>query len=386
MEQEQIEKRLEWLDETRRKDADAISRLMERMSNIEESVNKQVHQGQDMSEELTRLKALAARINQFDDTLVQHRKEVSKQLKDAEERRTKKEKDIEKIRRADLKENANTIDEIRLQLQDLGKIDERAQERKQEEIRISKELDNFRRELDDFIANDDLRSRSIASMEEGRKQDAKRIADVQSEISNVRKGSHEIRGEFDSILDRVRRIEVQISELKASEDEQQEAQKIWAEQQNLKQAEFERVWKEKEKKFDEYIKRGGELDERLLAFEVAYQNLKQVKDDLDKALDRLERRINEVTEMHRINTDRSKQEWSAFQADDQKRWNTYKLTADEQWREHSRLHDKITAQLDLLEENSTEALRLLNMMRENDLERLTHMMTMLREWAAESKE
>ncbi|MEJ2606882.1 MAG: hypothetical protein P8Z41_09430 [Anaerolineales bacterium] len=223
-------------------------------------------------------------------------------------------------------------------------------------------------------------------MEEGRKQDAKRIADVQSEISNVRKGSHEIRGEFDSILDRVRRIEVQISELKASEDEQQEAQKIWAEQQNLKQAEFERVWKEKEKKFDEYIKRGGELDERLLAFEVAYQNLKQVKDDLDKALDRLERRINEVTEMHRINTDRSKQEWSAFQADDQKRWNTYKLTADEQWREHSRLHDKITAQLDLLEENSTEALRLLNMMRENDLERLTHMMTMLREWAAESKE
>ncbi|MEJ2549190.1 MAG: hypothetical protein P8Z42_12015 [Anaerolineales bacterium] len=386
MEQEQIEKRLEWLDETRRKDADAISRLMERMSNIEESVNKQVHQGQDMSEELTRLKALAARINQFDDTLVQHRKEVSKQLKDAEERRTKKEKDIEKIRRADLKENANTIDEIRLQLQDLGKIDERAQERKQEEIRISKELDNFRRELDDFIANDDLRSRSIASMEEGRKQDAKRIADVQSEISNVRKGSHEIRGEFDSILDRVRRIEVRISELKASEDEQQEAQKIWAEQQNLKQAEFERVWKEKEKKFDEYIKRGGELDERLLAFEVAYQNLKQVKDDLDKALDRLERRINEVTEMHRINTDRSKQEWSAFQADDQKRWNTYKLTADEQWREHSRLHDKITAQLDLLEENSTEALRLLNMMRENDLERLTHMMTMLREWAAESKE
>jgi chromosome segregation ATPase len=386
MEQEQIEKRLEWLDETRRKDADAISRLMERISNIEESVNKQVHQGQDMSEELTRLKALAARINQFDDTLVQHRKEVSKQLKDAEERRTKKEKDIEKIRRADLKENANTIDEIRLQLQDLGKIDERAQERKQEEIRISKELDNFRRELDDFIANDDLRSRSIASMEEGRKQDAKRVADVQSEISNVRKGSHEIRGEFDSILDRVRRIEVQISELKASEDEQQEAQKIWAEQQNLKQAEFERVWKEKEKKFDEYIKRGGELDERLLAFEVAYQNLKQVKDDLDKALDRLERRINEVTEMHRINTDRSKQEWSAFQADDQKRWNTYKLTTDEQWREHSRLHDKITAQLDLLEENSTEALRLLNMMRENDLERLTHMMTMLREWAAESKE
>ncbi len=386
MQQEQIEKRLEWLDENRRKDADAISRIMERLSNIEESVEKQVHHGQEMAEELTRLTALATRINQIDDTLVQHRKEVSKQVTDAEERRTKKEKELEKIRHADLKENANTLDDIRQQLQDLQSLSEQTNERKQEEIRISKELDNFRKELDDFIANDDLRSRSLASMEEGRKQDAKRVADVQSEVSNIRQSIHQLHGEFDSVQDRVRRTEIQISELRASEEEQSELQKIWAEQQSLKQTEFERVWKEKEKKFDEYIKRGGELDERLLAFEVSYQNLKQVKDDFDKALDRLERRINEVTEMHRINTDRAKQEWSAFQADDQKRWNTYKLTVDEQWREHNRLHDKITAQLDLLEENSTEALRLLNMMRENDLERLTHMMTMFREWATESKD
>jgi chromosome segregation ATPase len=386
MEQKQIEKRLEWLDETRRKDADAISRLMERISNLEESSAKQERLGQEMAEELTRLTSLAARINQFDDILVQHRKEVSVQIKDAEERRTKKEKEIEKVRREDLKENANKINDIQEQLQNLQKLQEHAIERRQEEVRISKELDDFRKELDDFIANDDLRSRSLASMEEGRKQDAKRVADVQSDASNVRKKMLELHGEFDSVKDRIRRAEIQISEIKASEDEQKEIQKIWAEQQNLKQAEFERIWKEREKKFDEYIKRGGELDERLLAFEVLHQNLKQVKEDLDKALDRLDRRINEVTEMHRINSDRAKQEWSSFQADDQKRWNTYKLTVDEQWREHHRLHEKIGAQLDLLEENSSEALRLLNLMREHELERLTHMMSMFREWAEDIKE
>lgn len=386
MEQKQIEKRLEWLDETRRKDADAISRLMERISNLEENIAKQQRHGEEVAEELARLSSLAARINQFDDTLVHHRKEVSLQIKDTEERRTKKEKETEKVRHADLKETANTIDDIRQQLQSLQKLQEHAQERKQEEQRISKEFSNFRKELDDFIANDDLRSRSLASMEEGRKQDAKRVADVQSDASNTRKKMVELLGEFDSVRDRVRRTEVAISELKTSENEQREIQKIWAEQQNLKQVEFERVWKERENKFDEYIKRGGELDERLLSFEVSYQNLKQVKDDLDKALDRLERRINEVSEMHRINSDRAKQEWSSFQADDQKRWNTYKLTIDEQWREHNRLHDKMAAQIDLLEGNSSEALRLLNMMRENDLERLTHMMSMFREWAAETKE
>jgi len=385
MEQKQIEKRLEWLDETRRKDADAISRLMERVGNLEESITKQERLGQEMTEELTRLTSLAARINQFDDILVQHRKEVSIQVKEAEERRTQKEKEIQKVRREDLKENASKIDDIQGQLQNLQKLQEHAIERKQEEIRISKELDNFRKELDDFIANDDLRSRSLASMEEGRKQDAKRVADVQSDASNVRKKMLELHGEFDSVKDRIRRTEIQISELKVGEDEQKEIQKIWSEQQNLKQAEFERIWKGREEKFDEYINKGGELEERLLAFEVSYQNLKQVKDDLDKALDRLDRRINEVSEMHRINSDRSKQEWSSFQADDQKRWNTYKLTVDEQWREHNRLHEKMEAQLDLLDENSSEALRLLNLMREHELERLTHMMTMFREWAEDIK-
>ncbi len=386
MDQKQIEKRLEWLDETRRKDADTISRLMERISNLEEGVAKQERLGQEMAEELTRMISLAARINQFDDIIVQHRKEVSVQIKDAEERRTIKEKEIEQVRRGDLKENANKIDDIREQLQNLQKIQEHAIERKREEVRISKELDNFRKELDDFIANDDLRSRSLASMEEGRKQDAKRVADVQSEASNVRKKVLELHGEFDSVKDRIRRVEIQISELKASEDEQNEIQKIWVEKQNLKQAEFERIWNGREKEFDEYIKKGGEIDERLSAFEVSHQNLKQLKDDLDKALDRLDRRINEVTEMHRINSDRSKQEWSSFQADDQKRWNTYKLTVDEQWREHNRLHEKIEAQLDLLEENSSEALRLLNITREHELERLTHMMSMFREWAEDIKE
>ncbi len=386
MEQKQIEKRLEWLDENRRKDADSISRLMERISNLEEDTAKQERLGQEMTEELTRMTSLAARINQFDDILVQHRKEVSVQIKDAEERRTKKEKEIEKVRREDLKENANKLDDILGQLQSLQKNQEHAIERRQEEVRISKELDNFRKEIDDFIANDDLRSRSLASMEEGRKQDAKRVADVQSDASNVRKKMLELHGEFDSVKDRIRRVEIHISELKAGEDEQKEVQNIWAEQQNLKQAEFERIWKGREEKFEEYINRGGELEERLLAFEVSYQNLKQVKEDLDKALDRLDRRINEVTEMHRINSDRSKQEWSSFQADDQKRWNTYKLTVDEQWREHNRLHEKIGAQLDLLEENSSEALRLLNIMREHELERLTHMMSMFREWAEDIKE
>ena len=386
MEAKQIEKRLEWLDENRRKDADAISRILERLESIEQNVEKEVQHGQELAGELTRIAALATRIHQIDEILVNHRKEVSRQLKDAEERRTKKEKALDQLRASDLKENANTIDDLRTKIELLEKFRHEVSERKHEEVRITREMDNLRKALDDFVASDDHRARSLASMEEGRKQDAKRVADAQMEASNLRQKTDQLHGEIDTLVDRVRRAEVSISELKASEDEAQQGQKIWAEQQNVKQAEFERIWKDRGNQFDEYIKRGGEIDERMLSFEVTYQNLKQVKEDLDKALERLERRINEVTEMHRINSDRAKQDWNTLQADDQKRWNTYKLTADEQWREHNRLHDKMAAQLELLDENSSDALRILNSIQESDHERLTTMMQLFRQWATDSKE
>ena len=48
---------------------------------------------------------------------------------------------------------------------------------------------------------------------------------------------------------------------------------------------------------------------------------------------KLERRINEVTEMQRLAEDRLRQEWVSFKADDQKRWTGYSLSNEESFRE-----------------------------------------------------
>ncbi|NIS81455.1 MAG: hypothetical protein GTO14_14915 [Anaerolineales bacterium] len=386
MEAEQIEKRLEWLDEQRRKDAEEISRLKEKISSMEETLEKQTQQGVELSGEMTRLSALASRIHQIDDTLVGHRKEVSRQLKDAEERRTEKEKAIEKLRKVDLKEQAKAMDDLRSDLSKLSEVREMLDSRSKEEIRITRDLDGMKKRIEDFMATDDNRARTFASIEEGRKQDAKRVADLQTEASELRMKTDRFHGELDTVEDRVRRLEVRTAEISASESEVREAQNLRFEQQNLKLVEFERAWKGWEDRFDAFEKRGGELDERMLIYEEIYRNLKQMKDDLDAIIERLERRINEITEMHRLNADRMKQEWTTFQADDQKRWNTYKLTSDEQWREHNRLHEKIASQLEILDENASNALRTLSEIQGADHQRLMHMIAMFREWAVDAEE
>jgi hypothetical protein len=82
------------------------------------------------------------------------------------------------------------------------------------------------------------------------------------------------------------------------------------------------------------------------ALEATHKAIKQSQIELDEINIRFDRRINELTEMHRLNEDRFRQEWISFKGDDQKRWTNYQLTQEEQQQEDSRklvkLNERIT--------------------------------------------
>jgi chromosome segregation ATPase len=294
-----------------------------------------------------------------------------------------RERSYEEMRRADQQTLSNQMEEAKEAISQLEEVRTLIQDRKEEELRLAHELDDLTDNLEKLKKLNEDRSRTMISIQEGRKQDSKRIGDVQAELTELRKKSDTLRGSLDSVEDRTRRLEVKTSEISAAENERREAQNLWMEQQGLKIVGFEKGWKDWEKRFDSFEARAQELDERMQAYEETYRALKQMRQDVDDLLERLERRINEVGEMQRLAEDRLKQEWATFQADDQKRWNTYKLTSDEQWREHDRLHDKMGTQLKVLDENSSEAIRIAVEMRENDKARLAELMAMIRDWSAD---
>ena len=383
MEPKQIETQLSWLDEQRRKDNESINRLSEQILTTEERLASQAKQLQDLSSEIARLAGLTTRIHQMDEALGKQRQDFSRQLGEAEDRRTEKEKALEEIRKSDLLPLAKQLEELRSEIEIMDEFKQALNDRREAEIRFTSKIDSLEKTIEDLDAKLEAHSRSQVSLEEGKKQDSRRLGELQTETSEILKRIETMRGEHDSTEDRVRRIEVRVTDLVASENERREAQTVVLDQQNLKLVGFERNWQEWEQRLTHFEKRAADLDERMLAYEEIYRSLKQMQGELDEVVDRLERRINEVTEMQRLADDRMKQEWSSFQADDQKRWNTYKLTADEGWREHDRLHDKIVPQMQLLEENVTDILHALSEIRETDQQRILEIHHLLRDWATE---
>jgi len=385
METGQFEQRLAWLEEQQRKVGQQASKLAESLGAVEASLAKVSRQGQELSADLARMNAVASRLQQFEETIHKHRQEVARMLGEAEERRTAKEKTLHQLRQAEVEETGRAIAEIRLDLGLLGEVQQSLDARREEELRISRTLDAMRKQLETLMTRDGDRAEALASLEDDRRQEARRTADSQAELSAYRGRVDALGVLADQLGDQARRAETRLTELVASEGERQEMLGLWLEQQNLRQSEQDRNWREWERRFQLFEKRAGEIDERILTYEETYRGLRQLRDELAQLIERTERRINEITEIQRLTEDRMKRDWTSFLADDAKRWNAHKLTLDEQWREHGRAHEKLGAGVAGHEERLTSTEDRLATMESDTKGRLAELLGMIRDWAADGE-
>lgn len=386
MEADQVEQKLSWLDEQRRKDLSALGSLDDRLSAIEDTLRSQSKQMEQASGEMARLSSLAARISEFDEALHLHRKEVTRQLKETEERREARLKSQDELRKSDLDALSTRITQLRKDVDGYAGFEASIELRRDEELKLSRQLDELEKRLTDLDDRAADQLHSITSIAENSKSDAKRLGEVQTDIAGVRTRVEATQGTLDLLQDRVRRYDTQISELTGGEQERREALDAWMENQSRKLVDFERQWNTWAERFGAFEDQAAELEQRMVQYEETFRGTKQLQASLEKVIERLERRINEISEMQRLAQDRIQQEWTTFQADDQKRWSTYKLTYDEQWREHSRAHDQIMDELKVLHQNADRLKSELVPIVDGVDRRVRSLLALASEWAQDLEE
>jgi chromosome segregation ATPase len=383
MDQKQVEKRLEWLDEQRIKDSEQLQALVDRNKYLEESIEKLDRKFLALSDETSRTAALATRINRMDDALSKHRNEISRQLQDVEERRTEKEKHLKSLRKTDQKGFSKRLDDVRKELLRLEKYEQLLDDRREEELRINIEINSIKNQLESMVEERNTEKRKAVSLSENQKQVGKRLTKIENHNERQKKGLDGVKARVESLESLSRRLEVRANEFQVSEKERFETQELWMESQGLKSVEFEKSWKEWGQRYSDFEKRAETIDQRMIAYEETHRILRQMQSDLDDVIERLERRITEVGEMQRLAEDRVKHSWGEFQSEDHRRWSTHTLTLDERWNEHTRLHDKLRSDTDEISSNLTDGLDRLVEIEGSDRRRLAELLSTLREWMTE---
>lgn len=382
MEVEHIFKRVEWLDDEHRKDKSVLTGLEERLTMLEGNLPPISQQIKDLGGELTRLAALLSRMDHFDESLLQQRIEIKQAVDELEKELKKRDDDAEKLRRVEMRGVDGIIAEVRKELTPIPELKRALQARVEEENRLNRSIDEVRLRVETVRRSEEEYTRSYRMVEDGRRQDAKRLTDLQGEVAAIRKHMDDQRGRTELASTSLKKVEARLNEVTTLETERREAQAAFLESQALLQVERERVWKEWQARFDTIEQQTTDIGANLQNLDATHRAVKRSQQTVDELAQKVDRRLNEVTEIQRLAEERFRQEWVTFKADDQKRWTNYTLTQDEQRGESTRQYEKLADRVTRLEDGLVEIQDLLRQMNEQSEKRLQSLLAMSHEWVS----
>ncbi|NWG33298.1 MAG: hypothetical protein HXY42_02555 [Chloroflexi bacterium] len=380
MDFEQIVKRLQWLDEEHRKDKAAIIELEERIAAYQANLDTVTKQIKPLEKQIAALTSTTARVEQFETILAKQREEAKNALEELDQKYQKREKEWLAQRHKDLEPFHKEIEKLKKALTEIAPIKRELKSRASAENRLQLEIDQLKPPLEEVkhIAEDAIRAQRV--FDENRKQDMKRIADLQGELTALRIRIDEARTKADAGADSVRHLENRFKELLVSEAERKAAQAEFIEKQSIAHLDRERAYKEWSQSYAEFEKQVEKLETQSLALEETLRSAKRAQETYNELNAKLERRINEVTEMQRLAEDRLRQEWVTFKADDQKRWTGYTLSQDEGGKDIRKSIQKLEDRLATLDESLQATQDQLHQTADTTEQQLQELMNVAHEW------
>jgi len=380
MDFEQIVKRLQWLDEEHRKDKAAIIELEERIALYEGNLDTIAQQVKPLEKQIAGLTPNSARIDQFEAIIARQREEWKEALDELDKRYQKREKDMLAQRQKDLEPFYKEIEGLKKSLTEIAPIKRELKSHTTTENRLQVEIDKLKPPIEEAKRAAEDATRVQRVFDENRKQDMKRIADLQGEITAIRKRIDEVRVKADSGVDTVRHVENRFKELLVSEAERKAQQAEFIEKQSVAHLDRERIYKEWNASHADFEKQVEKLESQSLALEDTLRSAKRAQETYNELNTKLERRINEVTEMQRLAEDRLRQEWVTFRADDQKRWTGYTLSQDEGSKDVRKVIEKLDDRITALDESFQVTQDKLEQTTDATEQQLQELMNVAHEW------
>ena len=342
---EQLEKRVEWLDNERRNDKTNLASLQNRLNQLESdnlTLRKQI---KELEMLITKNTNQISSFDKYDNRIDRLSIDLTKQIRDVNERAEMNLNEAIKRQKLEIDATRKSVADIFPFTEALEPIRVDIRSAKAEDARLARLIEEQKGKIQEVGRFDEDYRRSLHLLEESRRQEAKRLTDLQGEVASVRKRLEETRSRFDSFSDSFRTLDTRIAELQTFEKDRKQAQSVFIDKVNSSIYEKDKTFSTWEKRFVEIDKVNLNMNKQIEDLETARQSVAKAVSGVDEVTQRFERRINEITEFQRLNDKRFRQEWTGFKSDDVKRWTNYMLSQEEQNRENAQQLKDLAAQV-----------------------------------------
>lgn len=350
MNEEQIEKQLEWLEKEHREDKKTIASLQKKISELEASIKGVQNNVQSLDDELVKNGVRLTKMDSYEGALEAHRKEVKKEL-DSHEKKAKKRENYAKEKYEKMfAELSVELADTRVGLEKFKPLSEAIEGLKKQGLARERMIHALEEHVKGFDGIEDRFKEGIKIVADDLEASKKRTTDTQGEVTALRRRLEESRAQIDLAAEAQKKIDTRILELMASEDERRENQRDFLDEISRNKLDVEKAFAEWTKRFSGIEERAETLTSALQTYNEIEISLRKAQKDFEDIVEQISRRIHEITEMQRLGEERFRQEWTTFKADDQKRWVNYSLTQEEQTKESARRHDRLNDRLTTIEE------------------------------------
>ena len=147
MEQEQINNRLEWIEEELRKEKTKSSQLEERLDILEGKLDASEKQNKELDSEVTRLRTIIARVDDFDQDLAELRVETKRQEKKYEKDAKAWIGEAKKVLRTSIQNLDRDLQEVKSRMESVEDLEQELEKRSEEESRLNNRIREVAQDL-----------------------------------------------------------------------------------------------------------------------------------------------------------------------------------------------------------------------------------------------
>lgn len=368
-------KKVTMLEDENQSSQKTISALNKRLKDLEDSNISFLENMRDTKKEMERLNSKVSQLEQFVSTLTQIRVDLTREQKDLEAFRKQYSTSQERMQQDNIKFINKMIADLRAEYD--ANLDKRIKAFFEEDSRLVKKVEEMEKSFTSNLRQDQTFRQQIGSSIEELRRFSKKMDAMQNEVTAVSKRQEEIQGKMEVISNDQRKNENRLNEIQASENLRKIEHTNYMEQQSVIGVDRDRVWKEWMKQFEEISQN---LTVTLQDVSSRQQDLKQTKETFDEITTRFERRVNELTEMHRILEEQLRQEWTTYKADEQKRWTNYSLLSGETQGGFSRQFENLQSRMNVVEDRNKETQEMLLLMSSELQKSMQGLMKMINNW------
>lgn len=385
MDQDQLIKQVEWLDNERREEKKVIAALQKKVAELEGLLDKSHTAIKDTNSEITRLNVIVDKVDQFEGVMDKHRTGVLKEMDAHEKRAKKREQTAKKSLSEDVDKLRSELTQINHELGMMRKLNKQLEDKKDTDLRRDQMIGELKQQQADLVSEITETKNTLQLVQEDRQTSRKRNTDIAGEVSALRTKLDEFRGKQELIIESHRKTDSRLSDLIATDEDRRIGQSEHLESLTRENERRDKTWKIWEKRFSDIEKQAEAMTLSLQSYSEAERAVQKAQQDLEKITEQIHRRIHEITEMQRLGEERFRQEWVTFKADDQKRWANYALTQDEQTKETGRRFERLSERATNLEEITQDIQDMVQNSNEQSEKLMQGVLASLRDWLASTE-